>query len=108
MPEDLNEQPCRVAAGPHAFFKSFLTCLYAWIQPFQIANFVSHASIQINQKADRPTSLGRNPVEKSLEQRARRIDRTIGFEILSQLRCVLERVVYDSWLQKEIERIKGG
>src|ERR1022692_3219198 len=108
MSENLHQQPCRVAAGPRALFKGLFACLDARIQPCHIVNFVSHPPIQVNQEADRSTPLAGKLSKKSLEQRAGRFDRTIGVEILSQLRSVLERVVFDSWFQKEIERIDGG
>ena len=108
MSESLYQQPGRVAAGTRALFEGLLTCLNARIEPRHIFNFLSYPPIQVNQKADRCLRLAGRLPKKSLEQRPGWLDRTIGFEILSQLRSVLERVVFDSWFQKEIERIERG
>src|ERR1700722_18769723 len=108
MPENLHQQPCRVTAGPRPLFKSLLACLDARIQPRHVANFVSHPSIQVDQKGDRSALLAWEVPKKSLEQRTGRIDRAIGFEILCQLRRVLERVVLDSWFEEEVKRIEWG
>ena len=107
MPKNLHQQPRRVAAGPHALFKSLLARLDARIQPRHVADFVSHPSIQVDQKADRSALFAGKLLEKSLQQRTGRLDRAIGLEILGQLRRVLERVLFDSRFQKEIEGIEG-
>src|SRR5580704_2387034 len=108
MPENLYEQPCRITAGPRALFKSLLACLDPWIQPRHVANFVSYPAIQVDQKGDRSTLLVREALKKSLEERTGRIDRAVGFEILRQLRGILEGVVFDSWFEEEIKRVERG
>src|ERR1700730_16187002 len=112
MSENLDQQACRVTAGARALFKRLLACLDARIQARHIVNFVSHAPIQVNQKADRSVLLAGTLPKNRLEERPNRfnamIDPTIGIEIPSQLRSVLERVVFDSWFQKEIEWIVRG
>src|ERR1700679_3173329 len=80
--EDLHEQPCRVSAGPRSLFESLLACLDARIQPCHITNFVSHPAVQVDQKGNRSTLLARKTLKKSLHQRANRVDRAIGVEVL--------------------------
>jgi hypothetical protein len=106
MPKNLYQQPCGVAAGPHALFKGLLARLDSVIQARHIADLVSHPSIQVDQKTDRSALSAGELVKKSPQERASRLDREIGFEILSQLQHVFEGPVFDSWLQKEIERIE--
>ena len=108
MPENLHKQPCRVTAGTRARFKSLFACLDARIEPHHVANFVSHLSIQVDQKGDRSVSLARKALKKSLEERTGRIHRQIGFEILRQPRRILKRVVFHSWFEEEIKRIERG
>src|ERR1700726_2075020 len=67
MSENLHEQPCRITAGSGTLFKSLLACLDARIQTRDIVNFVSHPSVQFNQKADRFVLLARKASKKSLE-----------------------------------------
>ncbi len=74
-----------------------------------IANFVSHVSIQVKQKTDRPALPPHETLKKRLKQRARRIvNRSIGFKILGQTWRVRERVFLDSRLQKKFEWIVRG
>src|SRR5271156_2667273 len=107
MAKNLHQQPCGVTARPGALFKSLLACLDSRVQPRYVTDFVSYPSIQVDQKSDRSALLDGNVLKKSSQQRAGRLDRTIGFEIPGQLRRVLERVLFDSWFQKEIEGIEA-
>ena len=107
MAKNLHQQPGRVATRPHALFKSLLAWLDAGIQPRHVADFVAQTSIQIDQKADRSALTSGNLVEKSLQQRSSRLNRAIGLEIPGQIRRVLERILFDSRFQKEIERVEG-
>src|ERR1035437_729387 len=105
--KNLHQQPCRISARPHALFKRLFAGLDARFHPRPIANFVAYRSIQVDQEGDRPTLLARKLLKKLLEAGASRINRAIRFEILSQLRRVIERVVFDPRLQEEIEWVEG-
>src|ERR1700733_8780790 len=107
MPENLHQQPCGITAGPHSMFKSFLAALDARIEPCCVANFVTHLSIQIDQKANRALSLARKSVKEDLEQWPGCLGRAIGFQIPGKLRRVFEGILFDSRFEKETEGIEG-
>ncbi len=107
MPENLHQEPCRVTAGSRALSKGLLACLDARIQARDVANFVSHSAIHVDQKADRSLFLAEKFPKEGFEQRSGGIGRKIRFEILSQLRSVIERVVCGSWFENKVERIEG-
>src|SRR5271169_1015225 len=65
--KNLYQQPCRVATGSHALFKSLLACLDAWVKPRYVADFVAHPLIQVDQKASCSAVVGGNVLKKSTE-----------------------------------------
>src|ERR1035438_4933095 len=105
MAETLHHQPGRVAARPRALFQRLLARLDPRSEPRYIVNLVSPPPIQVDQKANRPPLFARNFLQKSPQSRARRFDKKIRREVVRQLRSVLEWVVFDSRLQKKVERI---
>src|SRR5271165_3993538 len=105
LPEDLHQQPCRITAGARVSFESLLAGLNTRIQPRYVVNFVSHPSIQVDQKVDRSALLAGEVRQKSPESWSALIDRAVRLEIFSELGRVLKRVVFESRFQKEVERI---
>ena len=67
---------------------------------------VSYLAIQIRQKADRPALLARNALQETPEAAGRLAPPKDRAADPCQLRRILERVLFDSRLQKEIERIE--
>ena len=108
MPQDLNQQPCRVAARARARLQRLLRRLDARLHADDVANLLLQLRVEIDQKIDRARRLLRNLREIGGEQRpglvGRQIRREFGLEIVG----IGERKTVGIRLDKEIERIDHG
>src|SRR5271168_244290 len=106
MPENLHQQPGRIAARPGACLQRLLAGLDARIQSLHIVDFPSDFPIQVHQEADRSSWLARKLLQKGPEKWICRLGHEIRLKILSQFGIIGEWVSFSAWFQKEIERIE--
>ena len=108
MPEDLNQQPCRVAARSGARGQRLLRRLDARLHANDVANLLLQLRVDIDQEIDRARRLARNLGEVGGKQRpgldGRKIRRKLGLEIAG----IGERKTVGIRLDKKIERIDHG
>ena len=108
MPQDLDQQPCRVAARSGTRLQRPLGGLDARLHANDVPNLLLQLRVEIDQKTDRARRLARNPGEVGGKQRTglrgRKIGRELGLEIVG----IGERKTVGIGFDKKIERIDHG
>ena len=108
VPQDLNQQPRRVAARSRARGQRLLRRLDARLHADDVANLLLQLRVEIDQKIDRARRLAGDVRQIFREQRSgldgRQIRREFGLEIVG----IGERKTVRVGLDEEIERIDHG
>ena len=109
VPEDVHEQPARVAAGARAQLERLLGRLHAGLHADRVGDLALQTAIDLDEKVDGPhRRLRTHRVEQALHERPRRLGGEVRLEVLAQDRLVAERKRLRFGLQEEVERIAHG
>ena len=105
MAQQLHHQPGRVAAGARAQRQGLFGRLHTGFHADQVADVLVHHLVHRHQKVNAAALAQVDARQAGLEALARRLDRQVGRQFLSQQGLVLKRIVLGTRLQKEIERV---
>ena len=105
MAQDLNEEPCRVAARSGTGGKRLFGRLHARLHPHHIFDQLLQTLIELDQKVDRVARLARDRADQFLELRSGGFRPDESQQILVKLRLEFERPFVRGRLDEKVERI---